>query len=66
MPRDKRLRKSLRRFRKAEARLEQKEQWARIRKFKAQGTLVRSIETTGSTFGEWPGAVGMRPVAISQ
>ena len=33
--RDKRLRRMLRRFRKADARIEQKEQWARIRKFKA-------------------------------
>ena len=33
--RDKRARKLLRRYRQNDARMEQKEQWARIRKFKA-------------------------------
>jgi len=28
----------------------------------AQGILVRSIETTGSAFAEWPGAVRHTPV----
>jgi len=38
--RDKTPRRMLRRYRKAEARIEQKEQWARLRKFKAPAKSV--------------------------
>jgi hypothetical protein len=45
--RDKRTRKTLRRFRQIDAREFQKLAWARMRKFKAQGIEARRAKTEG-------------------
>jgi hypothetical protein len=54
--RDKRWRKVLRRSRKIDVRIEQKEQWARIRKFKASARTSLGNEARSSVggFGEVP------------
>jgi hypothetical protein len=41
--RDKTLRRMLRRYLKAEARIEQQEQWARLRKFKAAAKALSAL-----------------------
>jgi hypothetical protein len=51
--RDKRVRRALRRFRKLDAQIEQKEQGARIRKFKS-GALGNQTRSSVSIGGEVP------------
>jgi hypothetical protein len=52
--RDKTVRRMLRRYRKLDARVEQKEQWARLRKFKRKGHSCEALRLQAQSLANGP------------